>query len=500
MNNSGVLNQPPFQSNASYPSPSSQQQSSPHLQVHRNISSPHQAFSPSSPNSTSTLHHQPQPKSQLPLPPNAQQQNLNTNMGQSAMQNQNWSNLPPNMNNSQMQMRPGGPAIGMNNGNAGQVKLMQELNPILNAQLSQESISYVQMQPSHSQSAANPQQASLNSPLNSSNQSLPPSSNSPSLNSGLSMRFSRNSPVLTSNNQHLANSQQAQQPQYPSSPGFMSSNMNNVHSPTQPMNRNPQMQPTTGQQRLQPMQQHRMNVGQPAQQTYYPSSDNLVSSNQMQQQQQPTGQQVVYSNCGMNSSNMSGGNMNSNMNSSNMTSNMTGNMNSNMSTQQSPNNMASGLASSEMVKQGLRAKLGARSHQQMNSNAGNSAQTMPPSRGQMPMMQQQQASPMQHMAHAGHLQSNSSAGSVHHLQMQQSNSSNMSSNIQQNSQSQQPMMNMQTGYGSTSAQLSSSQQHSPQQLTDEDFDAIGLALSVNNDSSFFSFNDLPEANTMVGGF
>lgn len=486
MNNSGVLNQPPFQSNASYPSPSSQQQSSPHLQVHRNISSPHQAFSPSSPNSTSTLHHQPQPKSQLPLPPNAQQQNLNTNMGQSAMQNQNWSNLPPNMNNSQMQMRPGGPAIGMNNGNAGQVKLMQELNPILNAQLSQESISYVQMQPSHSQSAANPQQASLNSPLNSSNQSLPPSSNSPSLNSGLSMRFSRNSPVLTSNNQHLANSQQAQQPQYPSSPGFMSSNMNNVHSPTQPMNRNPQMQPTTGQQRLQPMQQHRMNVGQPAQQTYYPSSDNLVSSNQMQQQQQPTGQQVVYSNCGMNSGNM--------------TSNMTGNMNSNMSTQQSPNNMASGLASSEMVKQGLRAKLGARSHQQMNSNAGNSAQTMPPSRGQMPMMQQQQASPMQHMAHAGHLQSNSSAGSVHHLQMQQSNSSNMSSNIQQNSQSQQPMMNMQTGYGSTSAQLSSSQQHSPQQLTDEDFDAIGLALSVNNDSSFFSFNDLPEANTMVGGF
>ena len=277
MNNSGVLNQPSFQGNASYPSPSSQpqQQSSPRLQVHRNISSPH-AFSPSSPNSTSTLHHQPQQKSQLPLPPNApnaqnMNPNLNSNMSQTQLQNSTgcWSNLPPNMSNNQMQMRTGMSAgmststsaigNGSNNVNAPTgitLKLMQEQNPILNAQLSQDSISYVQIQPSHPQNTNNPQQHA--SSLNSSNQSLPPSSNSPSLNSGLSMRFNRNSPVLTATSSgHLANSQQAQ-PQYPSSPNFMNSslNNNNLHSPTQQLNRNQmgQMQPAAGQQRLQSMQ------------------------------------------------------------------------------------------------------------------------------------------------------------------------------------------------------------------------------------------------------
>ena len=436
--------------------------------------------------------------------PNSMNANLNSNMAQTSMQNNNncWSNLPPSMNNNAMQMRAGGSTIanGPNNAPTGiTLKLMQEQNPILNAQLSQDSISYVQIQPSHSQAATNPQQQA--SSLNSSNQSLPPSSNSPSLSSGLSMRFNRNSPVLTTtSSSHLSNSQQAQ-PQYPSSPNFMNSNLNNsVHSPTQPMNRNAinqnqinqnqmgQMQPAGGQQRLQPtvMQGHRMtmtmNTGQPAQQTYYPaSSDNLVSSNQMNVQ--ASGQQVVYGNCVMN-------NVNTNS----------------MQPQQSPNMSAGNVASSEMVKQGLRAKLGARSHQQMNSNNG--GQTMQ-SRGQMPMMQQQ-ASPMQqqqsspmHMTHSGHIQSNSNAGPVHHLQMQPSGSSNMS--IQQNSSQvpvsqQQSGLTQQTAYGNASGQMASSQQHSPQPLnsalTDEDLDAIGLALSV-NDSSFFSFNDLPETNTMV---
>lgn len=500
LNQGGVmLNQ--AQSNApfstSYPSPSSVAQSSPHLQVHRNMSSPH-AFSPSSPNSTptSTIHHQ-QQKSQLPLSLNVSQTMTN--------QPNNWSNLPPNnMNNPNMNnMRTSTSAIGINNSmvnnspNANAVnvtstitlKRMQEQNPILNAQLSQDSISYVQVQ-QHSQNQS--QQASIN-------QTLPPSSNSPSslnLNSsGLSMRFNRNSPVLTAtsnsqqqqqqqqqqsqlNNQTQPNQQQQQQ--YPS-PNHYLNNVQNVPSPTpqiqQQLNRN--MNTNPNQQRLQQQQQPMPNRGMSSGQTYYPVAENIVSSNPMNmQQQQQTGQQqqqVVYGNCIMN------------------------------------NVQSSNVASSEYVKQGLRAKcLNARSHQQMtNQQAPQQAQQNIQSRAQL-MQQNQPVQQQQHLTSHTHIQSNSStpANTIpHHLQMQQS-TSNLSTS-QNSSQISQPVLSQTYGQAS-SAQLSSQQQmnsnpqlsqNSPQQLnsslTDEDLDAIGLALSVNNDSSFFSFNDLSETNTMV---
>lgn len=492
MNNIAVLNQP-YPTTSSYPSPSSQQSS--HLQVHRNnVGLSHNAFSPASPNSTSNLHQQ---KNQLPL---SQQQNINQQQQQQSIQSNNcWSNLPPNMNNNNISttLRTSNSSIG-NNSNVTTstgitLKRMQEQNPILNAQLSQDSISYVQIQ-QHPQQQQQQQQQTLNSQQQSSatlnsNQTLPPSSNSPSLNSGLSMRFNRNSPVLT-NNQHLNNSQQQSQG-YPLSPNYMNSTMNNnVHSPVntgsqiqqqQQLNRN-QLNSTANQQQQcvqSAMQGQRTNniqsINVSSGQTYYPS-DNLINSNTINVQQ--TGQ-VVYGNCVMNNV-------------------------SNLQHQQQSNNMSvvSNVASSEMVKQGLRAKLGARNHQQLNNSGHQTIQT----RAQLPLMQQS-PSVQQQSSHLTHIQP-STTTSVHYHQIQQQQSTSSSSSnlpIQQQSSSQnsiqvpvsqQPVLSQSYSTSSTS-QMNSNSQLNSSSLTDEDFDAIGLALSVNNDSSFFSFNDLPETNTMV---
>lgn len=453
-----------FSTNNSYPSPSSQQQSSPsphHIHAqHRNLSSPH-AFSPSSP----------QQKSQLPLQSTSnvlqQTSSQSQNMNQSQIQTNNcWSNLPPNPNLSTRTST----SIGLNNSinsnvTTGIQKRLQEQqsdpirnNPILNAQLSQDSVSYIQI---HSQ---NPQQQNS---FNSNQQTLPPpSSNSPSLNSsGLSMRFNRNSPVLTNSSQQQTQPNQ----QYPS-PNYLNSNMNSVPSPPiqQPINRNS----TANQQRLQPMQGRNINnlnnslhspVGLNSSQSFYSSDQNIInSSNQMNiqgppsSQQQQSGQSIIYSNCVINTT--SGAQPNNN------------------------------ISSSEYVKQGLRAKLGARNQQQMGT------QTIQ-NRAQLPLIQQQQQSQLNiqsSQSHLSHIQQQPNSSTVRHLQQPQQTINTSPPNLSNNSGNLNQPFNQQSQLLSNSPQLNSS-------LTDEDFDAIGIALSVNNDSSFFDFNnDLPETNAMVG--